>query len=472
MTLDYESRPPQWRKIPVRRRHLLAGMAMFALGLPAAAGPLDIDRPAVPDNQGQPARLTVPAPTGPYAIGRTSLRLVDYARQDPYWTTPHARELMVSVWYPTREEGGRNLVPWMPARSLVRFRGELADLFATLLSPPDAPPPPGSPAPNPTAVAAEPISLNGVRFPVSHAVWDAPVGALEHDQAGESAAHRYPVVLYSPGYGLNREQGTALVEDLASHGYVVITISHTYESAEVEFPVGRVEYGRHDLDTLPHVAVAVRREDTRFVLDKLHEIAAGVNFDSEQHPVPRGLGRHMDLTKIGMFGHSLGGATVVQTMVHDQRVIAGIDLDGTVFPDIDPLLSPLDQLEAAMRQLALGVSDRPLMFMTSGGAFGMSPQMFFGPFVGSFWDNLPGWRRFLSLSGAGHFHFTDNELLLKQCIAQGIVTSPDDRHLIEPDRAVAVERAYIRAFFDLWLRNRDRHLLNGPSVQFPEIVFY
>jgi hypothetical protein len=110
--------------------------------------------------------------------------------------------------------------------------------------------------------------------------------------------------------------------------------------------------------------------------------------------------------------------------------------------------------------------------MTSGGASGMTPPVFFGPFVGSFWGNLSGWRRFLSLSGAGHFHFTDDELLLKQCIAEGIIVSaPDDRHLIDPNRAVAVERAYIRAFFDLWLRNQDRHLLNGPSAQFPEIVF-
>jgi len=468
--------PPRRREPCVRRRHLLGGLTLLAMSLTAAAGEPDVDALIPVGSQERPARLTLPAPTGPYAIGVFSLHLIDYARQDPYWSTPHSRELMVSLWYPARIEGREDLAPWMPARSLPRFRGELADLFSQLLSPPDAPPPggsaPSSPAPNPTPAAPVHISLDAVRFPVSHAVWGAPVAAPEHEQAREKAARRYPVVIYSPGYGLNREQGTALVEDLASHGYIVVTISHTYESAEVQFPGGRIEYGRHDLDGSPHVAVAVRREDTRFVLDQLRGIAAGVHYDSEQRPLPRGLGEHVDLTKIGLFGHSLGGATVVQTMAHDQRIVAGIDLDGTVFPDIDPLHSPLDQLEAAMRQLAVGVGDRPLLFMTSGGAFGMTPPVFFGPFVGSFWGNLSGWRRFLSLSGAGHFHFTDDELLLKQCIAEGIIVSaPDDRHLIDPNRAVAVERAYIRAFFDLWLRNQDRHLLNGPSAQFPEIVF-
>jgi Platelet-activating factor acetylhydrolase, isoform II len=277
-------------------------------------------------------------------------------------------------------------------------------------------------------------------------------------------------VLFSPGYGINREQGTALVQDLASHGYVVVTISHTYESAQVQFPGGRVELGRNDLDMSPHLAVALRRDDTRFVLDKLHEIAAGANPNADGRPLPAGLGQRLDLTRVGMFGHSLGGATALQTMAHDGRVIAGIDLDGTVFPDIDPLSAPPAALEAAMAQLAVSVSDRPFMFMTSGSA---DPQRFFGPFVRAFWDNLSGWRRFLSLSRSSHYSYTDNELLLQQCIAAGIVPDfPPEVDLIDARRAVAVQRAYVRAFFDRWLRSRDGQLLDGPSPRFPEVAFH
>jgi dienelactone hydrolase len=342
----------------------------------------------------------------------------------------------------------------MPSEALEQFRPELAAFFTVLSAPPDAPPPPGSLAsglsPGASATnAPNPISLDGVRFPITQAVRNAPVEVPELSEMSEG---RYPVVLFSPGYGLNREQGTALVEDLASHGYVVVTISHTYESAEVEFPDERLELGRHDLDNSPHVAVALRRDDARFVLDKLHELAAGVNPDVERRKLPEGLGRSLDLTRIGMFGHSLGGATTVQTMANDDRVIAGIDLDGTVFPDIDPLLSPREELNAAMALLASRISNRPFMFMSSGGA---GPDRFFGPFLSSFWSNLYGWRRFVSLSHSGHYSYTDNELLFKQCISAGILPLPN--------RAGVIDR---------WLRGRDTALLDAPSTQFPEIIFY
>jgi pimeloyl-ACP methyl ester carboxylesterase len=171
-----------------------------------------------------------------------------------------------------------------------------------------------------------------------------------------------------------------------------------------------------------------------------------------------------------MFGHSLGGATALQVMANDRRVIAGIDLDGTVFTDIDPFNSPPPQIEAAMTQLAVSVADRPFMFMTSGSA---DPQRFFGPFLGSFWDNLSGWRRFLSLSRSSHYTYTDNELLLQQCIEAGIVPGfPPEVDLMDAQRSVTVQRAYIRAFFDRWLRGRNNRLLDGPSARFPEIAFH
>jgi len=40
-----------------------------------------------------------------------------------------------------------------------------------------------------------------------------------------------------------------------------------------------------------------------------------------------------------------------------------------------------------------------------------------------------------------------------------------------PKTAVTDERAYLRAFFDKYLRHRDNHLLDGPSPRFPDIQF-
>ena len=87
---------------------------------------------------------------------------------------------------------------------------------------------------------------------------------------------------------------------------------------------------------------------------------------------------------------------------------------------------------------------------------------------------MSGWRRFVSLIGTSHFSYTDNDLLIEQRIAAGIIppSLAENFRVIDQDRAVAVERAYISAFFDRWLRDRDTQLLGGPAPQFPEIIFY
>ena len=42
---------------------------------------------------------------------------------------------------------------------------------------------------------------------------------------------------------------------------------------------------------------------------------------------------------------------------------------------------------------------------------------------------------------------------------------------IDPARAIAAERAYIGAFFDLHLRHRASSLLDRPSPLYPDIHF-
>lgn len=97
------------------RRLVLAGL--LGMAAPAAAVPR--------------LRLTLPAPTGPHRVGRASLHLVDHARQDPWWSTPHPRELMVSLWSPTTKAGRRG--PWVgtidPVRAIAAERAYLRAFF-------------------------------------------------------------------------------------------------------------------------------------------------------------------------------------------------------------------------------------------------------------------------------------------------------------------------------------------------------
>ncbi|WP_328994277.1 hypothetical protein OG394_07585 [Kribbella sp. NBC_01245] len=432
---------PQRRGTGVTRRRLLGGTAALTTGLfvPTAAGGT-----ALAARRPSRTRLSLPAPTGPYAIGTVSLHLVDHARQDPWWTTPHARELMISVWYPAQGAGRGHLAAWMPSGALAHYRQELTAFLEQPDGPPGTPPPPQ-------------VSLDRVDFPITHARQGAPV---------KRSARPYPMVLFEPGFGLGRELGTTLVEDLASHGYVVVTISSTYDAAAVEFPDGRVEPARPDNFPRPNIDMIRRRADTLFVLDQLGALASGANPDAEHRRLPSGLHRSLDLHKIGMFGHSLGGATTAQTMAVDDRIIAGVNLDGSIFPDFDLDTGP-GEVEKELARVAARIGNRPFLWLASGG-FG--PE-YFGSLVTPFWYGLKGWRRFLSIKGSTHFTYTDLTPMLHQLAAAGVIPSAAPVG-IHPHQAIAAQRDYIRAFFDLWLRNRNTPAFDGPSARHPDVVFY
>ncbi|MFF0573631.1 alpha/beta hydrolase family protein [Streptosporangium saharense] len=352
-----------------------------------------------------PLRLTLPAPTGPRPLGTVSLHLIDRTRVDPWKASRPARELMIQIWYPARATHGHPPVPWMSPGGVAVFEREQRI-------------PPGV-----------------LTLPTTHAHLAAPV---------DPGRRGRPVVLYSPGLRSDRSLGTVLIEELVSHGYLVVAIDHTYDADQVEFPGGRVETfaitGAID-DALIAKALAVRTADTRFVLDRLTALNAG-----------RGaLAGAFDLSRIGMFGHSLGGATAAAAIRADRRLRAGINLDGS-------LLAPLT-----------AGTDRPFLLFGSDPGSGAED-----PSWDQFWSGQRGWKRELALTGSTHTSFTDLETLLPQA-APALGLTPDQVTQaigpLTPHRAIQAQRAYIRAFFDLHLHHRDTPLLHGPSSRYPEVRF-
>ncbi len=84
-------------------------------------------------------------------------------------------------------------------------------------------------------------------------VTDVPPGVLSGTRTGAFAGAppqrgRHPLVVLSPGFSLPRSSLTSLAEDLASRGYVVAAIDHTYES-----------FGRRSLTATPRPASRARR---------------------------------------------------------------------------------------------------------------------------------------------------------------------------------------------------------------------
>ncbi|MFJ7904094.1 alpha/beta hydrolase family protein [Streptomyces sp. NPDC096198] len=354
-----------------------------------------------------PVRLRLPAPTGPHPLGTVSLHLVDRARVDPWQASRPARELMIQLWYPAHTAHGHPRAPWMSPGSVPVFEREQGIVSGTLL------------------------------LPTTHARLAAPV---DHGRCGR------PIVLYSPGLCSNRSLGTVLIEELASHGYLVVAIDHTYDADQVEFPGGRVETfaltGDID-DALIAKALAVRTADTRFVLDQLTALNAG------RRLLPPTLAGAFDLSRVGMLGHSLGGATAAAAIRADRRLRAGVNLDGS-------LLAPVTT-----------GTDRP--FLLFGSDLGPGPE---DPSWDQFWNSQSGWKRELALTNSTHTSFTDLETLLPQAAPLlGLTPSQVTQAIgtLDPHRAIHAQRAYIRAFFDLHLRHLDNHLLQHPSPRYPQI---
>ncbi|MFC8077434.1 alpha/beta hydrolase family protein [Streptomyces sp. NPDC057307] len=388
---------------------VLASAAMLLAGSPAAAEP----QPVLPSRMaaGADIRLTLPRPTGPERIGTVSLHLVDRSRPDPWVPAEKVRELMVQIWYPARGVHGHPRADWVSPGVAARIN------------------PPGS----------------GFVLPVTHGHTGAP-----------AALGRRPVVMYSPGFGGERTGSTALVEDLASHGFVVVTIDHTHDAQFVEFPDGRIAThsipppaGPDDEESSLGKVLDVRVADTRFVLDKLTAISRGHNPDASGQALPRGLAKALDLSRVGMFGASLGGAASAETMLVDRRVRAGLNLDGTFFG----------------RVLTAGL-DRPFLMM---GADYQSPDDADQTWD-QMWTRLRGPRYWIQLKNAGHLSFTDFQILLPQ----SGTPAEDSEPLIgsiDGGRSIAVQRPYVRAFFDRHLGHRGGRLLAGPSARFPEMRF-
>src|SRR5712664_442001 len=164
------------------------------MGTSADAG----DAPAGP---GQTPCL--PEPTGPCPVGITSLCLTDTSRPDPWAAGVNARELMVSLWYPATPSDGRRARYMTPAESGLHLTSR-------------------------GITSVPPDTLSTVR---TNAVSDATPAGRQRS---------LPLVVLSPGFTNPRSTLTALAEDLASHGYAVAGIDHTYESYATAFPDGRV----------------------------------------------------------------------------------------------------------------------------------------------------------------------------------------------------------------------------------------
>lgn len=389
-----------------------------------------------------PAFSTLPEPTGIYGVGRVSYRFVDTSRPETLSTKADARrEFMVHVWYPIKSglESETHTAPYLPGFDEVKSKlgqDDINDLFS-------------------------PAVYSG-HLPQTHTVENAPI---------TPGKKKFPLLVFSHGWGNPTFLYTAELEDIVSHGYIVAAVDHPYDTTFTQFPDGRVVFfAQKEFDAASkrpngYIAyvrqrVEVMAEDNRFVLG---ELLRHVTIKQLHAPFLR----RIDEARIGAFGHSIGGLVAARTCQIDTRVKACIDQDSA-----DDRGSPFIVTDIAVTER------QPFLLFVASKADVTSPRKAhpddaalarmkitraeYEAIIKKQWTNqlaqleaIQGGAYRVSLydlPGFVHLSFTDQTLL---------GASPDSEQSLHNFR---VSEAFTLAFFDKYLKGDQRTVLDTGQV--------
>ena len=380
-----------------------------------------------------------PKPTGPYGIGTVTYDWVDTSRRELFTTDLNAhRELMVQVWYPAKND------PSLPRAPYIQDADAVTSALARLTHYPG-------------------FLFSHFKYVTTHAAASAPMP--DHPSI-------YPVLIYLTGLDGFRALNTFQIEELVSHGYVVVGIDQPGAVALVQYPDGRQISGwpKAEIDpllmqsvepkpeapaiygeALPDGIIPYFAQDVSFTLDQL----SAINTSDPDHILT---GR-LDLGQVGTFGISLGGMVAAEACLKDPRVKACLIMD--VWMTADVVQSGLQQ---------------PTMFITrdadtmrlerqrSGGWTEKDISLTLTT-MRDVYDHLVNDGYYLQIPTMFHLNFTDTPEWLPITSQLGI-TGP-----IDGQRGFDILNAYSLAFFDRYLKGQSPPLLNGPSQQYPEVNF-
>jgi predicted dienelactone hydrolase len=365
--------------------------------------------------------ISLPMPTGPFAVGRAVYDWVDEETVDALAPRPGTRrELLVWFWYPA-EASGAGMDDYVPA------------------------------------ALREPAKRAGPPLPLWLLTRDLSKvhGHSLSDPALSEEQRSYPVVLMRGGASSEVLNYSTLAEDLASHGYVVVAFDAPYRTRVVVFPDGRVveRMPENNPELVSGEALTRRADkllaawtaDCAYVLDRLERLKA-------TDPAGKFVGR-LDLTRVGIFGHSFGGATAAQFCAQDARCKVGIDIDGSLHGTV----------------LQSGIH-KPFLFLLSdhGDGTADAETRRIMADIQSVYDRLPpGDRLRVTIRGANHFTFSDDGALLKSRLARGVLRLLGQLR-IDGSRQLAVTAYCVHCFFDAYLKGAGPRPRLSTSL-YPEI---
>lgn len=363
--------------------------------------------------------VLLPGPSGPCQVQTKSSKLVDTARADPFSRQHDARAIMVSSFAPVHCGEVRH-TPYVPPR-IAHAAGQKLGL------------------PNGTLNVFELASY-------------APSAPSPSSSHRNNITDESPVILFSPGLGSSRLIYANLLEQVASHGFVVVSLDHPHDAGAVEFPNGQIVPMASNVSSNIPLALETRVADVTFALDRLHNDTRAI-LPSAFHAHNRSL----PLDRVAVIGHSLGGATAAQAMLDDERFVGGINFDGEMFGSV--VKQGLDRPFVNFGEAQLQAQEKRTWK--------------------EFWSHLRGFKLELQLHDSKHLAFSDLPLVFDSTANATALRNATADHLgplpglgrLPGLRVKAILSEYITVACRFFVQGRKSALLDGPSRKYPEVMY-
>ena len=357
----------------------------------------------------------IPAPSGPFQVGTRSYEFIDEARKELYSGKDEARRFMIQVWYPAEVKDSDVRAPWM----------ENAEVFAPAIA---------------GFFELPPFFFDHLTLTNIPAYNNADVAAADED---------FPVIVFSHGWNGFNAQNAGQALELASRGYVVVGIQHTYGAMTTVFPDGTI--APNNPKALPEDGTDPNYEMVAQVLVK--QWAEDISFSLDQLEAWNEAGSHpfegkLDLSRVGVYGHSTGGGAAIQFCGTDVRCVAVLGLD--------PFMRPVsaEVLESGVSQPSF------FMFSQSWADDVNSPSSrLFAQFIPNVSDNYG----VVKIEGTRHYDFSDLPLFSPIAPQLGL------KGPLNGKRVTEIVNAYLIDFFEMTLRGKPSELFDGESP-FSEVI--
>jgi predicted dienelactone hydrolase len=342
--------------------------------------------------------IELPQPSGPHAVGTAALLGVDATRPGP---SRDGRALLVRLWYPAAPTETQPAPYFLDP---VRAERNLS---------------------------AGPFQLPPDLFELTHGFARAHVPPASFAQR--------PVLLLSTGWDAPIEIYSALAEDFASHGYLVLGINHPNGSGAVVYPE------RNNADwalDLRRLAEWIGGADGGAALEPV-----GLDADVAAHAEVRAALAQADAQRITALGHSFGGAAAMRADAESLLIRASVNLDGPILGDI----TGIARNTSALVLLSPGHSELDSS-------------------IRHFEEATGGRARCYAVAGTRHANFGDTGWLFERLLAENPDLQREGYGLgpLPPDRAHQVVSGLARDFFNAELAGSSAPAPVG--AEYPEVA--